>query len=57
MQKYGTKLGIYAAPAHKIAPEILDYATFIVLKSNDLSVIFDEDTKDEVLKNIPIKYS
>ena len=55
MQKYGTKLGIYAAPAHKIAPEILDYATFIVLKSNDLSVIFDEDTKDEVLKKYPNK--
>ena len=54
-KKYGTKLGIYAAPAHKIAPEILDYATFIVLKSNDLSVIFDEDTKDEVLKKYPNK--
>lgn len=54
-KKYGTKLGIYAAPAHKIAPEILDYATFIVLKSNDLSVIFDEDTKDEILKKYPNK--
>lgn len=54
-KKYGTKLVIYAAPAHKISQEIIDYATFIILKSNDLSVIFDEDTKDEVLKKYPNK--
>lgn len=54
-KKYGKKLGIYASPAAKIAPEILEYATFIIAKSNELSIIFDEELREQTLRKYPNK--
>lgn len=53
--KNNTKLGIYASPAIKISKEILDYATFIVAKSNELSIIFDEESRENILRKYPNK--
>ncbi|WP_297982960.1 ribokinase [uncultured Chryseobacterium sp.] len=49
-KKYGTKVGIYAAPAMKLSDETKSYASFIVAKSNDLSVVFGDESRDEILK-------
>lgn len=52
-QKYKTKLGIYAAPAMPIAKKILDYATFIVVKSKEVGTVFSDENRAQVL----LKYS
>lgn len=54
-KKYKTKLGIYAAPAMPISKEILDDASFIVVKSKDLGIIFKEENKEQVLSKYPNK--
>lgn len=54
-KKYGKKLGIYASPAVKVPKEILDYATFIVAKSNELDIVFGQENKDERLFGNPNK--
>lgn len=54
-KKLGKKLGIYASPATKIPGEILEYASFIVAKSNELSIIFDDESREKILRKYPNK--
>ena len=54
-KKYNKKLGIYASPATRISEEILDYASFIVAKSNELSIIFGEESREKILRKYPNK--
>ncbi len=49
-KKYGKKLGIYAAPAVRLPQEIVEYANFIVVKSNDISTVFGDENKGEILR-------
>lgn len=53
-KKHGVKLGIYSAPAVRLPLEIIDYASFIVAKTNDLHTIFGK-TKEEILQQLPNK--
>ena len=50
-----TQLEIYASPAARISEEILDYASFIVAKSNELSIIFGEESREKILRKYPNK--
>ncbi len=54
-QRYGNKIGIYAAPAQKLSQEVLDAATFIVLKANELEDVFPHESRDEILRKYPNK--
>lgn len=54
-KKHDTKIGIYAVPAMPLSQEIVDYASFIVAKRNDLSVIFGEESSEKILKKLPNK--
>ena len=38
--KNDKKVGIYASPAKRLSREVIQNATFIVAKSNELSTIF-----------------
>lgn len=51
--KYGAKVGIYAAPAIKLSPEIVEATNFIVAKSDDLTTIFEEEQREKILKKFP----
>jgi ribokinase len=53
LQKIQQKLGIYALLL-RISEEILDYATFIA-KSNELSIIFGEESREKFLRKYPNK--
>ncbi|WP_018675900.1 ribokinase [Riemerella columbina] len=54
-KKYNRKLGVYASPARKLPQELIDYASFIVAKTNDLATIFGEDHSEAVLQKLPNK--
>ncbi len=54
-KKHGKKVGIYASPAQKLSQEIIDYASFLVVKSNELSTVFHEDSRDEIMIKYPNK--
>ncbi|MBW8359957.1 MAG: ribokinase [Weeksellaceae bacterium] len=54
-KRYGKKVLIYAAPAMKLSEEVLEYASFIVAKSSELSLIFGEANREHVLRNFPNK--
>lgn len=54
-EKHNTKIGLYASPAKFIGEDIAEKADFIVIKSNDLSVVFGEEGRDKVLKKLPNK--
>lgn len=54
-KKHNLKVGIYVSPAKKISKDIIDYASFLVLKSSELSAISDSDSKEEILKKYPNK--
>ncbi len=54
-KKHGKKVGIYASPAQRLSPEIIDYATFLVVKSSELSIVFHEDSRDEIMMKHPNK--
>lgn len=51
-KKYNTKLGIYAAPARPLKQELIDYATFIIAKSNDLPLLFGENNRERILHQL-----
>lgn len=51
----GKKMGIYASPAKPLSKEVIDNATFIVAKSNELSIIFGEVPREEILRKYPNK--
>ena len=51
----GKKLGIYASPAKKLSSEVIENAAFIVAKSNELSIIFGDMPREEILRKYPNK--
>ena len=51
----GKKVGIYAAPAFYLKPEILDKLDFIIAKKSELKTIFGEQFQDEIIKKYPNK--
>lgn len=51
----GVKLGIYASPGKTLLKEMIDYATFIVAKINDASVVFGTENIEQILQNYPNK--
>lgn len=54
-KKHGKKIGIYAAPAKKLSAEVIEDASFIVAKSNELSTIFGHEVREEILRKYPNK--
>ena len=48
--KNGKKVGIYASPAKRLSPEIIENSSFIIAKSNELSIIFGDDAREEILR-------
>ena len=51
----GKKMGLYASPAKKLSEEVINAATFIVAKSNELSIIFGDQPREEILRKYPNK--
>lgn len=49
-KKYGKKVGLYASPAQKLGSEVLEQVDFIVVKSNELHIVFGEDQREVILK-------
>ena len=54
-KKHGKKLGIYAAPAAELPQEVIDYASFIVVKNQGLKTIFGDQPAENVMKSLPNK--
>jgi ribokinase len=54
-KKYKKKVGVYASPAMFLKKEIIDQLDFIVVKKNELKVVFGADYSDEILKKYPNK--
>lgn len=54
-KKNNKKVGIYASPAKKLSAEVIENASFIVAKSDELSIVFGEDQREEILKKYPNK--
>lgn len=54
-QKNDKKLGIYASPAKKLSDDVISNAAFIVAKSNELSIIFGDEPREEILRRYPNK--
>ncbi|MGA9211525.1 ribokinase [Kaistella sp.] len=55
VKKNNKKLGIYASPAKKLSAEVIENASFIVAKSNELSIIFGDEPREQVLRKYPDK--
>lgn len=51
----GKKVGIYASPAKKLSPKIIENASFIVAKSNELSLVFGDKQREDILRKYPNK--
>lgn len=54
-KKNNKMIGIYASPGKKLSSEIIDHATFIVAKTNDLATIFGEEQLEKIIKRYPNK--
>lgn len=54
-KKHHVKVGIYAAPAFELAKEVIDYASFIVVKSVDIEKVFAGESADGINKKYPNK--
>lgn len=54
-KKNNKKVGIYASPAKELSAEVIENASFIVAKSDELSLVFGEDQREEILKKYPNK--
>ncbi|WP_027376157.1 ribokinase [Kaistella palustris] len=54
-KKNNKKIGIYASPAKKLSPQVIEAATFIVAKRNELSLVFGEDKREKILTKYPNK--
>ncbi|MCJ8498739.1 ribokinase [Chryseobacterium salipaludis] len=48
-KKYNKKLGVYASPARHLSPLVLEQAAFIVAKSSELSIIFGDQPREDIL--------
>lgn len=46
----GKMIGLYASPGVKLSDYLLDQVDFIVARSNELSIIFGEDKREEIFK-------
>ena len=55
VKKNGNKMGIYASPAKKLSQDVIDNASFIVAKSNELSIIFGDEPREQILRKYPNK--
>ena len=53
--KNNTRTGLYASPPAKLSPELVEACSFIVAKSNELSILFGEDKREEILRKYPNK--
>ena len=51
----GNKMGIYASPAKKLSQDVIDNASFIVAKSIELSIIFGDEPREQILRKYPNK--
>lgn len=49
-KKYGKKVGLYASPAQRLKDEIVENLDFIVVKSNELHILFGEEQREKILK-------
>ena len=54
-KKHGKKVGIYASPAKTLSKEVLDYVSFLVVKSNELTAVFGDVPREEILQQYPNK--
>ena len=54
-KRHRRKVMLYAAPASRLSEELIDNVDFIVAKSNELSVVFENKNLDEVLRLYPNK--
>ena len=54
-KRHEKKIGIYAAPAKKLSQQIIDSVDFIVSKSNELSIVFGDEPREEILRKYPNK--
>lgn len=55
VKENGNRLGIYASPAKPLSAEIIENASFIVAKSNELSIIFGDEPREQILRKYPNK--
>lgn len=55
VQNNGKKMGIYASPAKKLSDNVIENSTFIVAKSNELSIIFGDEPREQILRKYPNK--
>ena len=55
VKRNGKKMGIYASPAKKLSEEVIENSTFIVAKSNELSIIFGDEPREQILRKYPNK--
>lgn len=46
----GKMIGLYASPGAKLSDHLLDQVDFIIARSNELSIIFGEDKREEIFK-------
>lgn len=49
-KKYGKKVGLYASPAQRLKDEVVENLDFIVVKSNELHILFGEEQREKILK-------
>ena len=54
-KELGKKVGIYAAPAMALSPEVVEYASFIVAKSSELSSVFSLPSSEGLTRMYPNK--
>ncbi|WHF50397.1 ribokinase [Chryseobacterium gotjawalense] len=55
VKKNDKKLGIYASPAKHLSSEVIETASFIVAKSSELSIIFGDEPREQILRKYPNK--
>lgn len=55
VKKNGKKMGVYASPAKELSAAVIENATFIVAKSNELSIIFGNEPREQILRKHPNK--
>lgn len=49
-RKNNTKVGVYASPPKRLSAAIIEASSFIVAKSNELSIVFGEELREEILR-------
>lgn len=49
-KKYGKKVGLYASPAQRLSEELVENLDFIIVKSNELHILFGEEQREKILK-------